>query len=746
MKLMRLFVLSVLVVQLVVAQKALYLNEIKQAAEKGWNDNPKLIAEWKKDTKPSILWGYDSPSSPIYLASDLAFLYEHTKETIYAQRAAELLASYGDLRNSYPKDYDKTRAEYAEGIPAMANFFFMPPYARAYLRIRHSGVLDEKTKKKIETDLAGSADFVFYFPEWGVMNRAMLRAEALLYAALALPDHPHAGKWKQMAEVIANDNLKQWEIEDATVYHPVWLLSLYSYAEAANKPELFDSPITKYYLQYFTKLIGPHGGIPEFGDARWSSSWDGLRFVAIFEKGATVFKDPEMKWAAKTIFETAKKYSLSSGVGEAYYLSDAYRWADESITPKQLTSLSQEVLEDVVGKKIVFRNGWDARSTYMLLNYRDEGDGGWIQREFLRQTISVEEEKMHHGHADENSISLLMSKGSVLLHDADYRSSLPSGDYGAWRQDYFHNRIVARKDKRDKKQSLLEFVQNSGAYRPVHTKKIDFLNLKEVDMSRTRLVDDNLGYQSDRIITYIKEEDFFIVIDAIKILRSDYFTFSNFWHAQNIFSRGENYVDVATDSIQSFQFSNERSLLLYFPETYAKQLGVEPISRSQHLEQAIYQTISSQYKTGDTELFVTVLIPHDRSKNVEQYLPKVKLIDVSAPYKSVGLEIERGNRTSYLCVKLDLEMEIARENIRPRYTYALGKVSYGDLESDAQYLFATISKDAISYSASNVLKVLYKGKALMEALPNTHGLQLDGAQDRVGYVKWRYWEDLEKIK
>jgi hypothetical protein len=29
----------------------------------------------------------------------------------------------------------------------------------------------------------------------------------------------------------------------------------------------------------------------------------------------------------------------------------------------------------------------------------------------------------------------------------------------------------------------------------------------------------------------------------------------------------------------------------------------------------------------------------------------------------------------------------------------------------------------------------------MEALPNTHGLQLDGAPDRVGFVKWRYWED-----
>ncbi len=733
--------------QILYAQKSQYLDEIKKSAEKGWKEYPDVIAQWKKNTKPSILWGYDSPAHPIYLASTLAFLYEQTQDKSYATKTVELLAMYGDLRNTYPKDYAKARAEYMNGVPAIANFFFMAPYIRAYLRIRNSGVLDEKTKQKIETDLAGSADFIFHFPEWGAHNRAMLRAEALIYAALAMPNNPHAKKWRQMAEVIAGDNLKQWEIEDATVYHPVWLLSLFSYAEAANKPELYQTPIIKYYLEYFTKLIAPNGMIPEFGDARWSSSLEGLRFVAVFEKGAAVYKNPEMKWAAQITLQTSKKRSDIVGVGEAYMLTDAYRWADESIKPQRPTSLSQEVLEDVVGKKVVFRNGWDESSTYMLLNYRDEGDGGWLHREFLRQTISVEEEKMHHGHSDENSIALLMNKGSVLLSDAGYRDDLPSGKFGAFRADYYHNRLVARKNKRDKYQtSLIEFVQNSGAYRPVRTQKVDFLNLKEVDMSRTRLIDDNLGYQWDRVITYVKEQNFFIVVDGIKILRSDFFTFSNFWHAQHVLARGEHYFDVATDSIQTFKFSPQQSLLIYFPETYAKTTGVEPIRRSYQDEQAIYQTQSSGYKAGDTEVFVTVLIPHDRSVKPETLLPKVKLVEVSVPYKAVGLEITSGERKSILGVKIDLEMEIARENIRPRYLYDLGKVKYGDLETDAHFLFATVDKSTISYSASNVLKVIHRGKPLMEALPNTHGLQLDGAPDRVGFVKWRYWEDTATLR
>lgn len=739
--------LSLLFAQIVSAQKSLYLEEIKKSAEKGWKEYPEVIAQWKATTKPNVLWGYDSPAHPIYLASTLAFLYEQTRDKSYATKTVELLAMYGDLRATYPPDYAKARAEYVNGVPAIANFFFMPPYIRAYLRIRNSGVLDAKTKQKIETDLAGSADFIFHFPEWGAMNRAMLRAEALIYAVLAMPDHPHAKKWRQMAEIIADDNLKQWEIEDATVYHPVWLLSLFSYAEAANKLELYETPIINYYLKYFTKLMAPTGLIPEFGDARWSSSWEGLRFVPIFEKGATVYKNPEMKWAAQVTLQNAKKPHAVLGVGEAYALTDAYRWADESIKPQRPNSLSQEVLEDVVGKKVVFRNGWDESSAYLLLNYRDEGDGGWLPREYLRQTISVEEEKMHHGHADENSIVLLMNKGAVLLHDAGYRDDLPSGKFGAFRADYYHNRIVARKNKRDKYQtSLLEFVQNSGAYRPVRTQKIDFLNLKEVDMSRTRLIDDNLGYQWDRVITYVKEQNCFIVIDGIKILRPDFFTFSNFWHAQHVLARGEHFFDVATDSIQTFKFSPQQSLLIYFPETYAKTAGVEPIRRSYQDEQAIYQTQSSGYKVGDTEVFVTVLIPHDRSIKPETFLPKFKLLETSAPYKAVGIEINNGERKSILGVKLDLEMEIARENIRPRYLYDLGKVKYGEFETDAHFLFATADKNTVNYSASNVLKVIYNGKALMEALPNTHGLQLDGAPDRVGFVKWRYWEDTAPIR
>jgi hypothetical protein len=735
------FLFVLLLVSPAAAQKSRYLEEIKKSAEKGWKENPEILERWKKTSKPSALWGYDAPAHPVYLASTLAFLYEETGDRRYAERAAGLLAAFGDLRDVLPKGYSSTRAEYADGVPPLSNFFFLPPYVRAYLRIRDSGAMTPADKVKIEKEIAESVDFIFHFPEWGAHNRAMLRAEALLYASRAIPGHPHAKEWRQMAEVIATDNLKHWEIEDASGYHPVWLHALFSYADASGRTDALTSPMMRYYLEYYVKLIGPNGTVPDFGDASWNSASGGLRFVAILEKGAALYHDPEMKWAARSILGTIRSRTEILGVGDAYHLSDAYRWMDDGLEPVRPSSLSQEVLDEIIGKKMVFRNGWDSTSTYLLLNYRDEGDGGWLDREYLRHTISVEEEKMHHGHSDENSIVLLMNKGSVLLHDAGYRSALPSGRYGAWRQDYFHNRLVARKNKRDTSQTILEFVQNSGAYRPVRTHKVDFLTLQDVDMGRTREVDENLGYQWDRVIVYLREPGCFIVIDGVKILRSDYFTFTNFWHAQNVLKKGSHWYDVVTDSVQGFAFARTQSLLVAFPETKSKADGSEPISRHGQRENAIYQTISSQYRTGDTECFVTLLVPHDRTVDPEELPGLFRLIPTSAPDKAVAVEMRDGSRTRTVIVRLDLDMEIARENIRPRYLYDLGRVTAGAFESDAHFLAATVDGKSLHWAASSFLKVRYKGKTLKEALPNTHGLQLDGNPDRVGFSKWRRWED-----
>ncbi len=721
------------------AQKSVYLAEIEKSAAQCWRTLPSDLDAWKKNPNHSVLWGYNPPASPLYLAATYGYLYSLNHDERYARRALQLLADYGSLRKTLPAGFAASRAEYARGVPAFTNFFFIAPFAQAYLAVRESPSATPAQRKTIETDLGESIDFVYTFPEWGSHNRAMLRALGFLLGAQALPQHPHVRQWIRTAEAISADNLQAWEVEDATVYHPVWLHTVLRYAEAAGTPRVHSSVFLHYYLEYFTQLISPAGLVPDFGDAYWESSLEALRFVAVFERGAAVFRDPRMRWAAATLLATARTRGDTVGIGAAYHLCDAHRWVDESIIPAVPDAGSGEVLDDVIGKKVVFRNGWDARSTYLLLNYRDEGDGGWMSRHYLRNTITVEEEKMHHGHADENSISLLMHNGSVLLHDAGYRDSLPSGPFGSWRQDYFHNRLVVRANKRDLHQGVLEFVRNSGAYRAVQTRKIDFVRLRDVDMSRTRVSESLPGYDWDRIIAYVKSLGVFVVIDAVKATRPDYMTLTAFWHGQHIERLRDGVFRIATDSLQSLHFPQESGLRVEFLERTGKSEGSAPISRHRQTETALYQTIASQYKTGDRELFVTILTPFDRVKGSDD-VPRASLVPTSSPAGAVAVRLETGGRSLLIGVKLDLDSEIARENIRPRYPYALGKTTYGEFETDAHFFVADEKTTVPRFSAVNVLKVYHRGKEVMSALPCTHALQPDGSPDRIGISKWRVYE------
>ncbi len=104
-------------------QKSVYLDQIKLAAEKAWREYPALVEQWKKDYKPNVLWGYNPPGGPAYLAGTLGFLYKETKEVQYTKRAAEILASYGDLRDSYPKEYLENACRVRERHTGYLEFF-----------------------------------------------------------------------------------------------------------------------------------------------------------------------------------------------------------------------------------------------------------------------------------------------------------------------------------------------------------------------------------------------------------------------------------------------------------------------------------------------------------------------------------------------------------------------------------------------------------------------------------------------
>ena len=95
---------------------------------------------------------------------------------------------------------------------------------------------------------------------------------------------------------------------------------------------------------------------------------------------------------------------------------------------------------------------------------------------------------------------------------------------------------------------------------------------------------------------------------------------------------------------------------------------------------------------------------------------------------------------------LPQQLKLARENIRPRYQYDLGKIRCGELETDASYVFARESGGRLAYSAATFTKLFYRGQTVIEAQPTTFPLQLDGAPPRVSLPKWRFWEDEVAVK
>jgi hypothetical protein len=497
-----------------------YLEYARSSADYVYNQRDSIVIKWRKTINPEDIFGYRAPGSLLEMAAIYATLYDLEGKKVYAERAKEVLLTYGQYTKEFPVEISRRKADYADGVPALPDFFTTMRYLQAYDKLKNKGFLTPNECTKIDDLIAHSLMFILRTQEWGAMNRSALRAETLSWAVKVLPNHAVSPTLKMYEQALLSDNWGQWEIEDASLYHGVWVYALMGSADAKGQmAELFRTPEMYFYSQYFLNLISPQNMIPDFGDAHAFTNWN--RWIVFFEAAAKQYNNPEMKWAATVISNKFMDLTTPNSVGLGYMLLDAYRYGTDNIVPKAPTTLSEEVMEDMVGKKMVFRNGWDEKSSYLLLNYRDEGDGGLLFRDYLRNTIPIEEEKVTHGHADENSISLLMHKGSTLLIDGGYRDFLPSGYFGTYRQDYFHNRLCVRNEKiwlgqkageyRDtqsdhpaiKPQNVLEFMQNAGSYRKVRTQKVDFLTFPDHDYSRTRMIDDEMGYESDRVVVYI---------------------------------------------------------------------------------------------------------------------------------------------------------------------------------------------------------------------------------------------------
>jgi len=737
-----------------------YLSYARQSADYTWDHREEILKRWRDTFDPESPFGYRAPGGLLDLARIYAYLYELEKNPVYAERAKHVLLTYGNYRSQFPEWAAKKRPDYSNGVPALPDFFVVMRYLRAYDTLHRLGRLSAEEAAKVEQLAAHSIDYLLQTSEWGTMNRTMLRAESLAWAVRSMPKHPRAAAWDLQRRALGDDNWGNWEIEDATLYHGVWLYALLGYADATGKSEeLFRTPEMYYYAHYFLNLMSPAGVVPDFGDSHWTTNWQ--HFLVFFHAAAARLNDPQMKWAAERIASRFLPNLPPTSAGLGCFLLDAHRWGRDELQPAAPTQLSGEVMEDVQGKKIVFRNGWQPDSSYLLLNYRDEGDGGLNFRDYLRDSIPVEEEKMTHGHADENSIALLMSGGSVLLRDGGYRDYMPSGPFGAYRQDYFHNRLVVRPEKiwmgqKDGEerysqrgpipaQPTLEFLRNAGSYRPIRTRKVDFLSLPEFDYSRTRLIDDGWGYDADRVVVYVKDPEMFVVFDVFKSRTDEFFTLANLWHTRQIYARGAHWYDTGYDVIGNEKLPDTKRLLVLFPQTHFRLEGVEPLKRHAQDEQVIHQVTGRHFEQTQTEGFVTVLVPHGKDQDPAALATRVTAVETLPERAGLAVRIDAGGRQITVGVKQDLRLDIARDHRRPRYVFEKGKIAYGPLQTDGDLVFASEAGGELSYTIVNMTRADRGGRVLFQNGFSFHGLPFDASTDTGGVDKVRYWRDTVKI-
>lgn len=691
-----------------VGLRALYLEYIRRGFDADKDRLEQEIERWRAQLEPrNNMFGYISPSWPLALAGVAAFLYERDRQPALARLARDILLRYREWTSLVPADVIAARPEYEDGVPPLDAMFQPIMFMPACARIRDQ--VSDADWSALAQVVADSLRVVRHLPEWGAHNRAMLRAANLALAARVFADHPDAGWWLEMADELAEASWGRWSIEDAMLYQPIWMRASIAYAEARGRDDLRTHVTFHAHLRAMAQMVTPLGTLPDFGDSHWMSNQ--LEWLACFEWGAAAHRDPCLSWAARRLWQAVAEQSPTLGM--AFPLMLAWQWCDESV-PAQPPGPIPDALDDLVARKIVFRAGCGERDTYACLNYRDEGDYGRIDRDFLRATLPVSAEKMHHGHSDENSFVMLVSDGAVLLHDGGYRESPPDGIY---RADIYHNRLIWRDGQWAGSSGLMDFIRDNGHYHPVRTERLYWTRLGDAEISRTRVHDDARSLLWDRTVWFFPGLDCFVVIDSACALRAGPRTLAALWWTTDILDRGATWCDTHISEIQGWRNRDHRALWVAFPQpapgSHAFHMVIERARRCFQQEQMIAGVQSGDMLPGAWVNLVSVLWAHPRDTKPA---PNIVVLDAQPANRGVAVSLEWQGETRTLAVLNDLKAGLVPDDVRPRYRAELGLARYGRIESDAHLVYMRQRGEAqwAGFINGTLLRVdeadLYRGK------------------------------------
>ena len=199
---------------------------------------------------------------------------------------------------------------------------------------------------RLETLCYAEINHIFRDCEWGRHNRATLRAIALLLFARLFPQNAAAARCLKLADMLFEDSLGNWSIEDATSYLGLWVNSIAEYTQYRGVWNFRIEQILSYYCHYYTAMLLPSGGLPEFGDTRFDSGTSTCLSLGAMELMAKRHNDGVLKYAIERQFRNmVKNRTMDNGVQYERGMTNAFVWADDSIQPEEPGLLSCEVLD-----------------------------------------------------------------------------------------------------------------------------------------------------------------------------------------------------------------------------------------------------------------------------------------------------------------------------------------------------------------------------------------------------------------
>ena len=664
--------------------------------------------------------------------------YRQTGEMRYLERAKRYLLDVYDVYYTLKTYQQSEQIELrSAGFPTLGWMFEPEPYISAYNEIKDVADFTDRETAHIETVVELAMRPIERMPEYGPMNRSMLRALNLAAAGSSFPQHKEASKWLKMGRHIFADSLDKWSMEDSGAYQGIWLYSFVAYNEYVPTVSTEDSSVVKHYADLWSRLVTPLGFIPDYGD--WDLAEDWVHIAAVMEKCATGYQSAALKYAVNRFAEAQIGHASGLAGGIDRFLRQlvaAHDWSDDNLEEQQPPPHSQEACDDTIGKKCAFRNGWDRGSSYLLLNYRDAPETNEIYRKNLTLTIPVKAEKTHHGHNDENALSMLVAQERILLAESGYRKGFERDC--TYRSDYYHNKLIVRRGV-TKAYSFFDHVLDFGEYNPVRTERIYFYRFDEVDCSRTRLYDARNAAVCDRVIYYLKKEDCFIVNDIVLPQEDGSYTIGPIFHAQNIKPLGRSsYVlsqtEVSRGQELTYTQPDDVKLYLHFPiEGYDFEL--QAIDRAYRDQMAVSQFFAG-YSSDRFPLFFSSILYPSRNSTPSFF----DSFCYEKKSKGMGIQFSIGERCYTLFDRYCYESKIEDLNKRPAYSFDAGREHVFGIETDA-YAACTIQEgDSVYFSCVDFSALIYKGRPLFE-MAAMGQLQLDFNEPLERTTSWSNWDD-----